>query len=136
MLILRKSRRTSERFESRFRDGSGSNFPLRQYLRCREDLSSGIIHMLLLVTFAGVLVVFARTVNTLFLQHGADLSPWVRYVAVGLVLVLVLVLVRRAFRRFVELRETWGEMRQLRSELGRVPDEPREPDPESAPRDG
>ncbi len=38
MLISKKSPRTSARFASRFGDRSIGDFPLRQYLRLREDL--------------------------------------------------------------------------------------------------
>ena len=44
MLISKRSRRKSDVFESRFREAGGADFPLRQYLRCREDFASGLVH--------------------------------------------------------------------------------------------
>ena len=51
MLITKKSRRRSAMFDSKFRDGTGVDFPVRQYLRCREDMVSGIVHVALLAAF-------------------------------------------------------------------------------------
>ena len=64
MLISKNSRRKSEQFESRFRDGLGGDFPLRQYLRCREDFTSGLIHLIVLGAFAFTLVMYTLCATT------------------------------------------------------------------------
>ncbi len=51
-MLQRKHRRPSAMFDSRFRDGSGGDFPLRQFLRCKEEFSGGLVHLLLLGAFA------------------------------------------------------------------------------------
>ena len=101
-------------FESRFRDGRGGDFPLRQYLRCREDFTSGLVHMVLLAVFAFTLVMFGRTVNDLFLAHGADLNPWYRRLAFVLLAAFVLSVLRRMYYKVVDLRDIRGEMRRLK----------------------
>ena len=115
MLITKRSRRRSELFDSRFRDGRGADFPLRQYLRCREDFVAGIVHALLLLAFAITLLFFTRTLNDLFLTHGAHLKPWYRYVALALLAFFSLSVLRRLYYKVRELRDVRQEMQQLKS---------------------
>ena len=117
MLISRKSRRKSDRFESKFRDSNAADFPLRQYLRCREDFTSGLVHVLLLLAFTVTLVIFGRSVNGLFDQHGDDLSPWARRGALFVIAIFVLSVLRRLYYKVLELRETRREMAALQSEF-------------------
>jgi hypothetical protein len=117
MQILKRSRKKSELFESRFRDGSGGDFPLRQYLRCREDFSSGLLHIVLYVAFVVTLVVFTRAISDLFAAHGADLNPWFRRGALFLMGLFILSVLRRLYYKVVELKEIRGDMRQLQEEF-------------------
>lgn len=117
MLILKRSRRKSELFESRFRDGSAGNFPLRQYLRCREDFASGLVHAVLLVVFCATLVMFTRTIDGLFTSHGAALNPWFRRGALILMALFILSVLRRLYYKVVEMREIRSEMRRLQVEF-------------------
>ena len=117
MLISKRSRRKSEMFDSRFRDGSGGDFPLRQYLRCREDFSSGILHILLYVAFVVTLVFFTRAILHLFTAHGADLSPWFRRGALLLMGLFILSVLRRLYYKVVDLKETRVEMKRLKEEF-------------------
>ena len=115
MPISRKSRRKSELFESRFRSGGGADFPLRQYLRCREDFSSGLVHAFLLLAFAVMVVFFARTVGQLFDSHGAHLNPWLKRGAVALVAVFALSVLRRLYYKVRDLGEIRSEMARLQA---------------------
>jgi hypothetical protein len=117
MLISKRSRRKSELFESRFRDGKGGDFPLRQYLRCREDFTSGLVHLLLYGAFVVALVSFSFTISNLFQAHGADLNPWFRRTALILMAVFILSVLRRLYYKVLELREIRAEMRRLKGEL-------------------
>ena len=117
MLITKRSRRRSEIFDSRFRDGKGVDFPLRQYLRCREDFFSSIVHLVVLAAFVVTLCFFATTVGHLFDKHGSHLHSFYRWGAMGLVWLFALVLVRRLFRKFGYLRETRQEMKRLQEEI-------------------
>jgi len=117
MLISRKYRRNDDPFRSRFQTGEGVQFPLRQYLRCREDLFSGAVHFLLLIAFSIAMVVFARTIDQLFAVHGTELNPWYRRGALLLMILLILSLLRRIVRKFTYLRETRTEMRELREQF-------------------
>ena len=115
MLISKRSRRKSTVFESRFRAGPGTDFPLRQYLRCREDFSSGLVHTLLIVAFIVTLVVFARSLGLLFDSQGAHLNPWYKRGALVLMGLFVLSVLRRLYYKVMELREIRREMAQLKS---------------------
>ncbi len=117
MLTTRRSRRKSEIFDSRFRDGTGGDFPLRQYLRCKEDLFSSVVHLCILVAFAATVAFFSRTVWILFDNHGSHLNPAYRWCAVGIVWLFVLLLVRRAFKKVVHLRDTRQEMKDLKQQI-------------------
>ena len=117
MLISKKSRRKSDQFQSRFRDGSGGGFPLRQYLRAREDFASGLVHVLLQFVFVVTLVVFTGTINDLFAKHGEDLSPWFRRIALVAMALFVLSVLRRLYYKVLELRGIRREMHHLRAEI-------------------
>ncbi len=114
MLISKRSRRKSELFASRFRAGEG-DFPVRQYLRCREDFSSGVVHALLLVAFAVLLVLFGRTLGDLFDRHGADLNPWFKRAALAAMGIFILSVLRRLYYKVMDLREIRREMAHLKS---------------------
>jgi hypothetical protein len=117
MLISKRSRRKSARFDSRFKDGSGGDFPVRQYLRCREDFSAGLVHILLLGAFAVTLVMFTFSIDDLFAAHGAGLNPWYRRAAVILMVVFILSVLRRLYYKVMELREIRAEMARLKGEF-------------------
>ncbi len=115
MLSLKRSRRKSHVFESRFRDGRAGDFPLRQYLRCREDFSSGVVHTILLAAFIVTLVGFGRTLMHLFDGHGANLNPLYRWASLGLMALFVLSVLRRLYYKVMELREIRREMARLQA---------------------
>lgn len=115
MLISKRSRRSSDRFESRFKGGAeGVDFPVRQYMRCREDLASGAVHALLLLAFLVTIVLFGRTLDRLFDNHGADLSPWARRGVFFLWAIFCLSVLRRFYYKVRALGEIRREMRELR----------------------
>lgn len=117
MLISRKSRRSSKLFESRFRDGAGVDFPLRQYLRCREEFLGGLVYAALLTVFSVSLLFFCGTVSELFANHGAHLNPWFHRLALAMVLAFFLVVLRRVFGKLRELGSIRREMHRLKSEF-------------------
>ena len=117
MLISKRSRRRSELFESRFRDGRGGNFPLRQYLRCRDDFTSGLVHLLLYAAFVVILMTFIRAIIGLFSTHGADLNPWFQRGSLFLITLFILSVLRRLYYKVMELREIRVEMSRLKGEF-------------------
>lgn len=116
-MFEKRTRRASPLFDSRFRDGKGGDFPLRQFLRCKEEFSGGIVHLLLLGCFAVTLGFFTRTLNGLFLAHGTDLSPFYRWGALTLMAIFILSVLRRLYYKVLELREIRREMDRLRQEM-------------------
>lgn len=123
MLISKRSRRKSDRFDSRFRDGRDGGFPLRQYLRAREDFASGLVHAGLLAVFAFTLVAFGRTLHGLFQRHGGGLNPWFHRLALAAMAFFVLSVLRRLYYKVRDLRDTRREMRQLRVDIDRQGDD-------------
>jgi hypothetical protein len=90
---------------------------LRQYLRCREDFSSGLLHSLLTVAFVVTLLVFTRALDHLFSSHGAALNPWFRRGALFLMALFILSVLRRLYYKVVDLKETRAEMKRLHEEF-------------------
>ncbi len=117
MLISKKSRRESELFDSRFRNGRGADFALRQYHRCREELSSAFVHLVLLFAFAVLLCFFGRAVWHLFAHHGQYLNPWYRSVVMGMVAVMVASVVMRLWRKYREIVVIRFEIKQFQDLL-------------------
>ena len=113
----KKSRRPSTMFDSQFRDGRGGDFPLRQFLRCKEEFSGGLVHLLLLGAFVVTLGFFTRTLNNLFVVHGADLNAAYRVGALALVALFILSVLRRFYHKIVELKEIRREMDRLQIEI-------------------
>lgn len=109
-------------FESRFRSGEGVDFPLRQYMRCREEFSGGLVHVLLLVAFTFVLGSFGRTLQDLFDRHGADLNPAYRWLAFAVLFLFILTVIRRILYKLRDLRDLRHEMQALKEEMSRSSD--------------
>jgi len=116
MLITRKSPRRSKAFRSRFREGNG-DFPIRQYLRCRDEIYSGIVHVVLLAAFLTALGFFGKTLWQLFDRHGADLSPWYRRGALVGLFGMILLVGFRLWIKIRNLREVREEMNYLKTQL-------------------
>ncbi len=119
MLISKRSRRKSTLFESQFRNGEGGDFPLRQYLRCKEEFSGGLVHLVLLGAFFVTLIGFGNTLNNLFLRHGPEASPSYRWLALGVLLIFVLSVLRRVIHKVLDLRDVRREMAFLKDEMRR-----------------
>lgn len=117
MLISKRSRRRSNQFESQFVSGEGGDFPLRQYLRCKEEFSGGLVHLVLLGAFFVTLIGFGKTLNSLFLRHGTDINPAYRWMALGLLLIFVLSVLRRVIHKVLDLRDVRREMSFLKQEM-------------------
>ncbi len=123
MLISKKSPRTSTRFASRFGVGAPGEFPLRQYLRLREDLALGMLQATLLAIFLALILVFGRAFDGLFRSHGAGLNPVYRMAIWVLVAIFALSVMRRLYYKLVGLREIRREMQTLRATFRQVGDD-------------
>jgi hypothetical protein len=117
MLISKRSRRKSTMFDSQFRSGEGGDFPLRQYLRCKEEFSGGLVHLVLLGAFFVTLIGFGNTLNNLFLSHGSEINPAYRWLALGLLLFFLLSVLRRVVHKVLDLRDIRREMAFLKKEM-------------------
>ncbi|MBK7188286.1 MAG: hypothetical protein IPH86_06280 [bacterium] len=131
MLISKRSPRTSERFPGRFGDGAPGDFPLRQYLRLREDLSVRTVHAALTAMLFILIIVFGKTFDGLFRIHGAGLNPWYRRGVGVLVVIFALSVSRRLYYKLMEMRQIRREMSELRAGFRHAGDDDGTPDPES-----
>ncbi|PIV81388.1 hypothetical protein COW53_04595 [bacterium CG17_big_fil_post_rev_8_21_14_2_50_64_8] len=117
MLISKKSPRKSELFQSRFSGPNSADFALRQYHRCREEYSASLLQVALTGVFGILLVMFGRAVWHLFARHGADLNPWYRYLATGMVVAMILTVLRRLLLKVLEIRNLRREIADFRNVL-------------------
>jgi uncharacterized membrane protein (DUF106 family) len=117
MLISKRSRRQSSTFESKFRTGSGIEFPLRQYLRCREEFISLAFQAALLSAFTFTLILFGGTLNDLFNNHGAHLNPLFRWLAFAVLFVFIVSILRRIYYKVAEMKEIRREMARLKEQF-------------------
>ncbi|MCP4571277.1 MAG: hypothetical protein GY838_02905 [bacterium] len=101
------------------------DFPVRHFLRCREDLFSGVVHVALLAAFLGVLVAFGRTLAAFFSSHGDQVDGWLRFGAWTLLVLFCLSVLRRLYYKVAELRALRREMRELKATFrhGEIPPE-------------
>jgi len=112
MLITKKSRKRSDKFRSRF-DAGESSFPIRQYLRCREEMISGIIHAVLMLFFLVTLVFFAKTLDNFFQAHADTINPLYRWGALAVLIGMILLVGRRIWSKIRDIREARDEMHEL-----------------------
>ncbi|MCP4145082.1 MAG: hypothetical protein GY752_07325 [bacterium] len=97
MKKLRKSKSSSTAYKSRFSGDAGA-FPLRQYLRAKDELISRSIFAVIFAGFAIALLVFSKTVFFLISRHGQHLHNSTKWLAAGFVLILVVVSLYRCYR--------------------------------------
>lgn len=116
MPIMKRSRRRSDVFRSRFREGP-ADFPLRQYMRCREDIQSSIVMLVVLAAFLISLVFFAHAVWRLFATHGRDLSPWYQRLALSGMVLMILLVMRRIWIKIRDIGEARRDLADLRRKL-------------------
>lgn len=96
-------------YRSRFKH-SPEVFPLRQYLRCRDEFVHRMILTAVLVFFVVLQLVFARTLLRLFARHGENVAAWIEWLSLGVVFIAVGFTIRRIVRNIKESRELRTEM--------------------------
>ncbi len=115
MLISKKSPRPSERFFTGPGTGDPGDFPLRRYMRLREDLGSGAAHATLTVLLIILVVALGRGAGVVFARHGKGLSLWYGRCVWMLIAIFTLSAGRVLYYRLRELRRIRREMSQLRA---------------------
>ncbi|MFH1844398.1 MAG: hypothetical protein ABIF77_14460 [bacterium] len=116
MLITKRSRKRSDKFQSRFEAGE-SSFPIRQYLRCREEMISGVIHAVLMLCFLVTLVFFAKTLDNFFQAHADTINPFYRWVSLAVLIGMMLLVVRRIWNKIRDTRQAREEMQELAQQV-------------------
>lgn len=117
MLISKKSLRESKLFRSRFSAGEGTDFALRQYHRCQEELSSALVQLALQMAFVLLLALFGRAMWHLFIRHGQGVSPWFRYLCLAGIIFMVGSAAYRTARKVKQILVLRGEIRHYRQVL-------------------
>lgn len=115
MLISKKSPRPSDRFFTGAGADDPANFPLRRYMRLREDFGSLAAHSLLVALLVVLVWALGRAAAVAFRVHGKSLSPWYSRAVWMLIAIFTLSAVRVLYYRCRELRRIRREMRQLRA---------------------
>lgn len=95
---------------SRFAENSDA-FPLRQSLRCRDELIQTTIKTVLSVILAGLLVSFGLTAHRLFDHHRARAGVWGEVLLLGVVGVVLVLTVRRVVLNLLSIKGLIGEWR-------------------------
>ena len=91
-------------------------------MRCKEEFSGGLVHMVLLGAFFITLLGFGQTLNTLFNRHGDGLNPSYRWLALGFLLLFLLSVLRRFVHKILDLRDIRREMAALKDEMAQSKD--------------
>ncbi len=102
----------------------GGDLPLRQYRRCRQALWSGTTQAVVLGALAISLMLFARSLLTLFASHGSGGNSWHPWLVLGLLAVVILITLRRLFNRLRELRALRVELAALKAQVQGDPGAP------------
>lgn len=99
---LRKNKSSSTAYKSRFSGDAGS-FPLRQYMRAKDELVSRTIMAVIFAAFAIALSIFSKTVFFLISRHGQNLHNLTKWFAACFILILVVVALYRCYRCIGEI---------------------------------
>ncbi|MBA4378492.1 MAG: hypothetical protein C0395_07545 [Gemmatimonas sp.] len=101
-------------YRSRFAEESDA-FPLRQSLRCRDEIIQRSIKAALGAILAWLLISFGLSAHRLFDHHRAKAGVWGEVLLLGLVLVTLALTVRRLVYNILEIKELIGERRLWRA---------------------
>ena len=99
------------------------DFPLRRYLRRREELAAGVAHALLLMIHAVLVVGLGRSLDHLCRVPAGAVRPWARPAVWVGTAALVLSVGRRLYYKWMELRQIRREMVALRAAFRLAGDE-------------
>ena len=114
--------RDSDRpFRSRFADGEDL-FPLRQYLRARDELVHRLITAVILTGFGVALLLFGRSVHHMIARHGNGGAAWLEPAAWAVIGLALAVTVRRIWRHGRAIAELRAEMRISREHVRELRD--------------
>ncbi len=125
MLITKKSRKnrsSSSAYKSRF-SGDAESFPLRQYLRAKDEIVSRSIMAVIFTGFAIALSVFSKTVFFLINRHGQNLHNSTKWFAAGFVLILVAVALYRCYRCIGEVIAIRQDIKCYKKQIAQSADE-------------
>ncbi len=108
-------------FRSRF-DGDADLFPLRQYMRCRDEIAHRVIFSLVQTGFLVALVYLGWAMHQAFVRHGESAPAWVEPASLLLVLVVMVSVGRKIVINVREAVRVRAEMKRLTAEIKAVKD--------------
>lgn len=117
MLISKKSPRPNDRYFTGPGSGHPGDFPLRRYMRLREDLGAGAAHVILTILLIILVVALGRVAGAVFARHGKSLAPWYGRGVWMLIAIFTLSAGRVLYYRLRALRRIRREMSQLRAKF-------------------
>jgi cytochrome c oxidase subunit IV len=109
-------------FRSRF-EGDADMFPLRQYMRCREEIAHRVILSLVQAGFLVALIYLAFAIHRAFERHGTSAAAWIEPATLVLVAVVMLSLTRKMLINIRESLRVRKEMKRLTAEIKSAKDE-------------
>jgi len=119
---LRKNKSSSTAYKSRFSGDTGA-FPLRQYLRAKDEIISRSILAVIFAGFAIALLVFSKTIYFLISRHGQNLHYSTKWFAAGFVLILVVVALYRCYRCIREVKTIQQDIKCYKEQIAQATDE-------------
>jgi uncharacterized membrane protein YcjF (UPF0283 family) len=114
MLIMKKSRKRDPQNQFRSRFDDTDVFPLRQYLRCRDEMIQKSILLFIQSCFA-----FAYRVHQAFQKHVPDSSLWLEVGALSFIMIFVAVLIGRVIRNIRNVLELRADIQTYRNSTDR-----------------
>jgi cytochrome c oxidase subunit IV len=92
-------------------------FPLRQYMRCRDEIAHRVILAVIQAGFLVALVILGLAIHRAFERHGASAAGWIEPATLVLVAVVMISLARKMVVNIRESIRVRAEMRRLTAEI-------------------
>ncbi len=115
MLISKRSRRARDRVFAGPGAGDPGDFPLRRYMRLREDFGAGAAHAALMALLVIFVLALGRAAGVAFRAHGKMLNPWYGRALWMLIAIFTLSVGRLLYYKCRGLRRIRREMAELRA---------------------
>jgi len=117
-----RTNRPDHAFRSRFNQAEDL-FPLRQYLRIRDELIQRSVTSLILLGFSVALILFGRSMHNMIARHGNGGADWLEPAGWALVIISLLLTLRRIWRNVQTILVLRLEMKQYKRDVDQLKSE-------------
>ncbi len=114
-----RTNRPEHAFRSRFNQAEDL-FPLRQYLRIREELIQRSVTSVILMGFAVALLLFGRSMHHLIARHGDGGASWLEPAGWALVAISILLTFRRIWRNVTNIIVLKDELKRYKRDVDQL----------------